>query len=596
MNSFEQKFRIFSNRCTEDYLIRYANKGLYKRSLKELDNGVTVDYTWNETSVSCELSEGSTCTLENTLDHWQCSCPSDQICKHVLISILYYQREHVTTDIENSSVQSETEGVTGVTQAGVTQESELVEISADQASSSIATVSRFSWMLEADLTKLIKSLSSSVIEEVLFRLRYPEAIKVLEDSLLTVYLVRQNIEVSFTEEPILAKALCKVKQTAGNIAKLEALLRYRMQQGIDDTESLNTKAFDLKFSLQTVKECRIILADMLKTGLARLPESYIAELETLAITAHSGNLPDIERSLRGIQGELQLFFNRHVRFSMPTLLNRVSKLYLALHVLEQEKASAIQQSQLIGRFRSKYYTVPELHLYGIGADAWETRSGYRGITYYFCGLDDQQIYTYSDVRATYYEDQEFSYTEHYGSYIPWLPQVTFRQFAGEEVQFNAVKVNEERRLSSGEGAKLTILSRSEVENVNLEWLVQEASSILGYDSQEVSLFSAPKEQLAMVKVSRILEHHFEPSTQDLMLTMLTEASEELVLTLPYASDWETTIKRLESGYGAAALEHFYAFVRVEQQQIVPISFLKGNTVFSLKLDLGYGRMKRLGRL
>lgn len=596
VSSFEQKFRIFSNRCTEDYLIRYANKGLYKRSLKELDNGVTVDYTWNETSVSCELSEGSTCTLENTLDHLQCSCPSEQICKHVLISILYYQREHVPTNTANSSEQSETGGVTGVTLVGVTLASELDETSVDQASSSTTTVSRFRWMLEADLTKLIKSLSSSVIEEVLFRLRYPEAIKVLEDSLLTVCLVRQNIEVSFTEEPSLAKALCKVKQTAGNIAKLEALLRYRMQQGIDDTESLNTKAFDLKFSLQTVKECRMILADMLKTGIARLPESYIAELETLAITAHSGNLPDIERSLRGIQGELQLFFNRHVRFSMPTLLNRVSKLYLALHVLEQEKASAMQQSQLIGRFRSKYYTVPELHLYGIGADAWETRSGYRGITYYFCGLVDQQIYTYSDVRATYYEDQEFSYTEHYGSYIPWLPQVTFRQFAGEEVQFIAVKVNEERRLSSGEGAKLTILPRTEVENVNVEWLVQEASSILGYDSQEVSLFSTPKEQLTMVKVSHILEHHFEPSTQDLILTVMTEASEELVLTLPYASDWETTIKRLESGYGAAALEHFYAFVRVEQQQIVPISFLKGNTVFSLKLDLGYGRMKRLGRL
>ncbi|MDQ0171368.1 hypothetical protein [Paenibacillus tundrae] len=591
MSSFEQKFRIFSNLCTEDYLIRYANKGLYKRSLKELDNGVTVDYTWNETSVSCELSEGSMCTLQDTLDQWQCSCPSEQICKHVLISILYYQREHATTDIKNKDEQGEADSGTGLDQAN-----ELDEVRIDQASSSIDTASRFRWMLESDLTKLIKSLSSSVIEEVLFRLRYPEVIKVLEDSLFTVYLVSQDIEVSFTEEPSLAKALCKVKQTAGNIAKLEALLRYRMQQGIDDTDSLSTKAFDLKFSLLTVKECRVILADMLKTGLARLPESYLAELETLAITAHSGNLPDIERSLRGIQGELQLFFNRHVRFSMPTLLNRVSKLYLALHVLEQENASAIQQSQLIGRFRSKYYTVPELHLYGIGADAWETRSGFRGITYYFYGLDDQQIYTYSDVRATYYDDHEFSYSEHYGSYIPWLPQVTFRQFAGEEVQFRAVKVNEDCRLSSGEGAKLTILPRTEVEKVNVASLVQEASSILSHDSQEVSLFSAPKERLAIIKVSRILEHYFEPNTQDLMLTVMTEASEELVLTLPYASDWETTIKRLESGYGAAALEHFYTFVRVEQQQIVPISFLKGSTVFSLKLDLGYGRMKRLGRL
>ena len=115
-----------------------------------------------------------------------------------------------------------------------------------------------------------------------------------------------------------------------------------------------------------------------KTGLARLPQSHMAQLETLAVAAHSGNLPDVERSLRGIQGELQLFFNRHIRFSMQTMLDRVSKLYLALQVLEKERTSAYMQSQLIGSFRSKYYTVPQLHLYGLGADAWETRSGYRG--------------------------------------------------------------------------------------------------------------------------------------------------------------------------------------------------------------------------
>lgn len=309
--------------------------------------------------------------------------------------------------------------------------------------------SRFRWMTESDLTVLIKSYSSSMIEEVVFRLRYPEEIKIIEDSLLTVHLTTQNIEVSFTEEPNLAKALCKVKQTAGKMAKLEALLRYRNFKGLDDRDALSGRVYEAKFSLQTVQECRVMLAGLLKTGLARLPQSYMAQLETLAIAAHSGNLPDIERSLRGIQGELQLFFNRHIRFSMQSMLDRVSKLYLALQVLEEEKVSAIQQSQLIGSFRSKYYTVPSLHLYGLGADAWETRSGFRGITYYFYCFDDEEIYTYSDVRAVYYDDQQFSYTEHYGAFTPWLPNLTFRQFVGEEVQFHSVKVNEERRISSG---------------------------------------------------------------------------------------------------------------------------------------------------
>ncbi|QOS79344.1 hypothetical protein JNUCC31_32670 [Paenibacillus sp. JNUCC31] len=590
MSGFEPKFRIFSMLCTEDYLIRYANKGLYKRSLKELDNGVTVQYTWNEASVSCQLSDGIQCTLENTLDQWKCSCPADHICKHILISIVYYQREHHAEDTVN---QEEEASSSDFDPSSDVDDHETVQI---QNTHSLVRESRFRWMIESDLAPLVKSYSSSLIEEVLFRLRYPEQIEVLEDSLLTVRLVKQEIEVSFTEEASLAKALCKVKQTAGNMAKLEALLRYRMQQGLDDTEAISGSVHDAKFSIQTVRECRSVLADLLKTGLARLPQSYMAQLETLAIAAHSGQLPDVERSLRGIQGELQLFFNRHVRFSMQSMLDRVTTLYLALQVLEEDKVSAFKQSQLIGRFRSKYYAVPALHLYGLGADAWETRSGYRGITYYFYCFDDEEMYTYSDVRAVYYEDDQFSYTEHYGSFTPWMPNLTFRQFAGEEVQFRSVKVNEEHRLSSGEGAKLTLLPRTGVEEVNLGKYMKDVASVLAEDSLPFELFSVPKERLAIIKVARVVEHRFNKQSQDLILTMESDNGETLDLTLPYSTEWQTMIKRLESGYGAGTLEHFYAFVRIEQQRIYPISFLKGQTVISLKLDAGYGRTGRFGRL
>lgn len=558
-----------------------------------MDNGVSVQYTWNESSVSCLLSDGTLCTLESTLDHWDCSCPSDHICKHVLISILYYQREYQTDeDVTGQDMQAEADHSSEATD----NNSNSSSIAMDAEELITGDESRFRWMTESDLSALIKSYSSSMIEEVWFRLKYPEQIEVLEDSLLTVRLLRQDIEVSFTQEPSLAKALCKVKQTAGNMAKLEALLRYRRQQHVDDEHVLSGRVYDTKFSIQTVRECRSMLAVLLKTGLARLPQSYMAQLETLAVAAHSGNLPDVERSLRGIQGELELFFNRHIRFSMQTMLDRVSKLYLALQVLEQERTSAYMQSQLIGSFRSKYYTVPQLHLYGLGADAWETRSGYRGITYYFYCFEDAEIYTYSDVRAVYYEDNSFSYAEHYGAFTPWLTNVTFRQFAGEELQFQTVKVNNDRRLSSGESAKLELMPRTKVEDVNLGKYMQDVPSLFLEDSRAFDLFTNPKERLAILRVARIVDHSFDKRTQQLILTIETEEGELLHLTFPYSMDWKLMIQRLESGNGAASLEHFYAFVRIEQNKFYPISFLKGQRVISLKLDVDYGRTGRLGRL
>lgn len=340
-----------------------------------------------------------------------------------------------------------------------------------------------------------------------------------------------------------------------------------------------------------------MLAEMLRVGLARLPESYMAQLETLAIAAHSGNLPDIERSLRGIQGELQLFLTRHIRFSMPTMLDRVTKLYLALQVLEQKQVSTMQQSQLIGSFRSKYYTVPDLHLYGLGADAWETRSGYRGITYYFYGLQDQQMYTYSDVRAVYYDQQQFQFEDHYRSTIPWMPNVSFRQFAGEELCFHGIKVNEDRRLSSGEGAKLKLLTRRPVEDMDFGPLTQQFSALSGSGGpRSFQLFSIPQEQLALVKVTRVFDQAYDKQKQELTITVESDRGELLDLSFPYDKDWSTMIRRLESGHGIAKLEHFLVFMRVEAGRLRPISFLKGQQVINLKLDAGYGRMGRFARI
>lgn len=559
--AFETSFGQFAKLCTEDYLVRYSNKGLYNRALKDISKGVDVKYAWGESSVSCELNDGTVCTLENTLAHWKCTCPSDSLCKHVLIAILFYAQQLSTT----SSTHEEGELEGSMQQPGSSAE-------------------RFNWLLAADLSPLIKPFNVSMVEEVLFRLRYPEELEVAQNALLTVCLKLQGAEVSFTEEANPAKALCKIKDRAGELLKLEALLRYRALKGLDDQEALRSKVYKAAFSPDTVRECKELIHAMLRTGLARLPQSYTAQLETLAVAARSGQLPDVERGLRGIQGELELFFNRHVRFSMQELLDRVTKLYLALELLERETLPAAKKEQLIGAFRSKYYALPKLRLYGLGAEPWETRSGYRGITYYMYGLDDQQVYTYSDARAVYYEGNDFSFAKHYAGYSPWLASLTMRQFAGEELVFEHIKVNEERRLSSGEGASLTLVARQSINEVNVGKLVSDLPALRQAGVEQPVLFSDVKERLALIKLARITGNRFDKSSQSLVLEVEDEAGEQLELILPYQADWEKNVKRLEAGYGAASLESFYAFVRIEGGQAYPISFLHNTKLLSLKLD------------
>lgn len=595
IRKFEDAFQDFIERCTEDYLIRFANKGLYKRAHKEIDQGIEVVYTFGEQSVEAGLSEGTICVLENTLNRFSCSCPSDNLCKHVLIAILYYQMNILKKTAGERGSTSESEEDSQQFQGSDSfRQHQASEVSSftpgvsdphEAESAKDTPSSRFEWLVNTDLAVLLRSFDPSTIEEARFQLRYDEELEIKEDTLLTVCLVRKQAEVSFTEEPDVASALCTVKQQAGDLLRVEALLRYRAYKGLQDETILAERAAQVKFSLPAVSECQKLIREILRIGIARLPQSYAAQLETMAAAAHSGNLPEIERSLRGILGELNLFWERHVRFSMPMLLDRLTRLLLSLELLAKEQLPVVQQAQLIGKFRSKFYRTAHLHLYGLGAEPWESRSGYRGITYYCYCFDDQQIYTYSDIRPMYYDDNQFSYSSQYTSASPWLSGLSLRQFSGSEMNFEGMKVNEERRLSAGEGSKLILLPRRAVEEVDFGRLIQQEIDVDPKALYQPSLFSATSSPLALIRMSELIGTMYDQRNQSLLISARLEQGPIIELALPYKAEWATAVSKLEQGRFHTGVRPFFMLVRVEKNHIEPISFLQGQDVISIKLDL-----------
>ncbi|KOR89190.1 hypothetical protein AM231_08470 [Paenibacillus solani] len=609
IRKFEEAFQDFIEKCTEDYLIRSANKGLYKRAHKEIDQGIEVVYTFGEQSVEAVLSEGTICVLENTLDRFSCSCPSDNLCKHVLIAILYYQKNNLkktagervsTTESDEDSRQHHGSDAFSFRQHQDSDASSFTpgapnphgaesagNVGGNDGLESVIEPlpARFEWLVQNDLSVLLQPFDSSIIEEARFQLRYDEELEIKEDTLLTVRLVRKQAEVSFTEAPDVGRALCNVKQREGDLLRVEALLRYRAYKGLEEETILAERAAQVKFSIPAIRECRKLIREILRIGIARLPQSYAAQLETMAVAAHSGNLPEIERSLRGILGELNLFWERHVRFSMPMLLDRLTRLLLSLELLAQEQLPVVQQAQLIGKFRSKFYRTSHLHLYGLGAEPWESRSGYRGITYYSYCFDDHHIYTYSDIRPMYYDDNRFSYSSQYTSTSPWLPGLSLRQFSGSEMNFEGMKVNEERRLSAGEGAKLELLPRRAVEEVDFGSLIKQDIDADHRVLCQPSLFSAPSSPLAMIRMSELIGTMYDQRTQSLLISARMEQDRTIELTLPYKAEWATAISKLEQGRFRTGASPFFMLVRVEKDHMEPISFLQGQDVISIKLDL-----------
>ncbi|GBF72461.1 hypothetical protein PA598K_00715 [Paenibacillus sp. 598K] len=618
--SFRTRFERFVRQCTEDYLIRHANKGLYNRARKDLDKGAAIAYDFGDASVVCRIDGDMVCTLTDSLDQWSCSCPSPSICKHVLMALLAYP-ESASAVVDateggadaanvagasNVSDASHASGAADVLQASGEADMAQATGAADMPQASGATdmpqasgamdatqasgtadmsTPGFGWMLQGELQPLLWSLSETALEEAWFRLRYEETLEVKRDTLLTVRLTGSQVEVSFRAESGPLDALCTVKGKEADIWKAEALLRYRRQQGLDDTAALERAAHTVRYRIEAVVACRDLVGELLRIGLARLPESTLYRLETMAVTARSGGLPEIERRLRGLRGELELFFGRHVRFSMPRMLQRLSALRLALRQLEQGELAPLRQAELVGSHRSRYYTVPRLRLYGLGAEPWQTASGYRGITYYLYCEDDGELYTYNDVRPTYYEGGAYDYSAHYTASSPWLAGLDMRRFARSQLVFRDIKVSRDRRISATSGASLEVATRLPVEELALPGLRSSAAELSAPGGYAPRLFAPAPERLAVVPLLQIVERHFDTSGQQLRLTAQDEAQTGLVLSLPYSAEWARAIKRLEEPSTTERLERFHALVRVEGQTVRPISFLKGAELTNLQLDL-----------
>lgn len=545
MADFSQSFQRFVALCTEEYLIKYANKGLYNRARKELDKGVQVHYEFSADHVVCTLDDGTVCQLTAEIERFSCSCPSDKLCKHVLLAILAYHQQHG------------------------------IEAEAPQAD--------FGWVLAQPIADVRRHFTDAQIDEVLFRIRYEEELTIAEGAFLTIALNRQGVEVTFLAEADIAKSMCSCQEKASCVHRLEALIRYRRRHGLSDEEQLYKASVDVTYAADVALDARSIVTEIISIGLAKLPQTVCDRLEVLAIAAHNGGLPNLEKELRGLNGELGLFFRRHVRFSKEAFGERLTRIYISLTALASERATVEQKAQLLGRFKSRYYPVPRLQLYGLGANPWETRSGYRGITYYFYSLEDRSIYTYTDARPMYYEDVAFVFADQYAKRSPWSHELTMKQLASAQLLVRNGKVNRERRLSSSEETVLAIKPRMRIEDIAGEnELVTDWAAVRGQESRQ--LFADSGSRIMLLQASRVIQTAYQQQTQSFTMTVEDARANHVPLTIPYNKEWARSVRFLEKSKELLDLRDFYILVQQLGDTFEPISLLKDDTLSNVKLD------------
>ncbi len=377
----------------DDYLTGLSNKGTLKRAYKDLEQEMP-SLTWQEGQAQVKLRE-ETCLLRMPLGESSCTCPSRSICRHILTAVLWMKGELAF----GKEAAQEPSGASEPGEAG----------RADAASEAGQEENAgFTELLCIPVDRLRRACGGKRYGQLLSHMRAGELPPMTESSIVTVSLPWENATVRLLTPFEYSSCSCHRSDLCPH--KAQALLAYqvhRKRHTLEELEKLLEP--DMVWEEELVRQAGESICEelcqQLCTGLSRASAEAAGSLVRLAVIAHRAGLARPEGMLREAAAYYEQYFSRSARFRGGELMGKLLALYRTAHRLS--RAEGGEEIRLMaGSFRDAYLPVGDLHLVGMGARSFSSRTGYAGEIYYFLETGQRRWYTWTDARPAFYEGRD----------------------------------------------------------------------------------------------------------------------------------------------------------------------------------------------
>ncbi len=515
----------------QDYLIGMSNKGIYKRSCKDLEN-VTIQAEITDEFADVKIDDVN-CSIVLPLAQSKCSCPSSSVCKHIIMSILYLQdkyKDESNTVCENQSQENKHSFILDTLQAGM-------------------------------IDTLRKAMSARNFRDFAQLLENGYKPEFEFSSIISVKFIDENIVVKFLDSIENSTCTCHSTQLCEHKAK--AIICLMLERGIIKIEDLQPTNSDK--DCEYISEKKIIaakirgkLTEWMAMGLARAGENAEEEARQLSLFAHNAKLAYFERKLREISSLYNEYLHRKISFDPHTLLRNILSIYLDCGVIETtDDASVIEK--ISGEFRGEYRALPPMKLAYICARHFSGRSGYEGDIYYFIECERKQFYTYNVVRANFYENNSRRKSGKYT--YAWNMDVPIAHLEGKIINLTDCKASG-NRLSSTSNARAEIIGSCSIDADMLgDLLYTDFLKLLNdnfkdadYDNDGI---------LAVIKPKCCIDGRFDDISQCFNMTLLDCNDRKMVLNIEHNDDDSDVITALE-----------YMMKNMNQDNFAPVFFGK----------------------
>lgn len=454
----------------DDYLTGLSNKGILKRAYKDLAEE-TPTVAWQDETAQVTLKSES-CLIKNPLGESSCSCPSSSICRHVVTAILWLKSQmHQEREPGNDgSADQDSQDIVSDQNNQGSQKNQ-----GDEAGEESVQALREEF-INLPLERLKRTCGSKRFQAFLSHVKSGELPELVETSIVTVEIPWEQVTVRLLSPLEYSTCTCHSKELCGH--KALALLTYQLKVGkisINDLEAADTPEVnvDMELAKEAAGKVREQILAQFEMGLTRQSREVEESLERLAIICHRAQLADFESRLREAASDYRQYFQRSAAFRNQELLNKLLMLFqLAQQILDAKADSEL--SALAGSFRSDYVPVGKLHLTGMGARSFSSKTGYEGEIYYFLETGQKKWYTWTDARPVFYEGTR----KKPGAYIkstaaPWGLTCNREQLAELEFELTNAKAATGERLSVSQDTKGELLGPRNLETSEIRELIYE---------------------------------------------------------------------------------------------------------------------------
>ena len=556
------QFVPFAN---EAFLVTLANKGLYKRALKDMETTGQVELTVTDGRLQIRLDD-ITVNLDPNVAQSTCSCPSKTVCKHILMGILV-AAGYASSESETAPADEE-------------------DVSPD-ATPEPPSSEAWKELKNVDLAQLRKQAGKKLFEDTLRLIQDGWTADFTEGDILEATINTESITVYFPKEDSLNRAVCKCGESGLCKHKLIAILSYLSLQGTLSSDADGSQpelSLLTEDTLNVLKGASRFIIGILEKGLISCGENETETAIQYSIRLETCGIGNLARLFRSLSSDIENMLAKHVGFQPLTTFATLSRLHNTITLILRNTQNNEMLSRLIEGTRSDYYTTPVGHFIGLGAYPWQTRSGYFGITAYFFYHEKQSICTLTSSMADYYEHTQSLVTpENLNRQLEmqsfWNNNASLARLSSSTLVLRNFKLNRQQRLSSSTQTQCEIEDKVTISRLDALLAIPELSDLTLRPEERYDYFRKKQpEQLALVPFTHLSEVYFDPSEQKLYFTAIDEQVETKG-SLVYSELNRNAIRKLEQQGGRyAEVKQWYMVCLKRPDTLIPVSLITASGV------------------